>query len=109
LQFNIIDHFTGYARRVAIDQTGLGMQLSEELQQKWGEIKVMPITFTAKTKEEMATKLKSRFQDKLIRIYPDKDLREDLHSVQKIIASLEEEPKIYVPPVFISSNPIRGE
>ena len=136
-QFNIIDHFTGYARRVAVDQTGLGMQLAEELQQKWGEIKVMPITFTAKTKEEMATKLKSKFQDKLIRIYPDKDLREDLHSVQKTItpsgniklqadrterghadrfwslaltvyASLEEEPKVYIPPVFISSNPIGG-
>lgn len=134
-QFNIIDHFTGYARRVAIDNTGLGMQLSEELQQKWGEIKVIPITFTAKIKEELATKLKSKFQDKLIRIYPDKDLREDLHSVQKVVtpsgnirleadrnerghadrfwslalavyASLEEEQKIYIPPVFVSSKPI---
>jgi len=133
-QFNIIDHYTSYARRVAIDNTGLGMQLAEELQQKWGEIKILPITFTAKTKEELATKLKSKFQDKLIRIYPDKDLREDLHSVQKVItpsgnikleaershlghadrfwslalavyASLEEEQKIYIPPVFISSNP----
>jgi len=137
-QFNIIDHYCNFARRVAIDNTGLGMQLSEELQQKWGEIKVLPITFTAKTKEELATKLKSKFQDKLIRIYPDKDLREDLHSVQKIItpsgnikleadrtekghadrfwslalavyASNEEEPKIYIPPVFTTSNPIGGK
>lgn len=84
-QFTIIDHLAGYARRIAVDETGLGMQLAEELQKRWGEIKVKRVYFTAKTKEEMAERLKVRFQDKTIRIFKDNDLREDLHSVKRTV------------------------
>lgn len=86
-QFNIIDHYAYYARRVAIDETGIGMMLAEQLQKRWGELKVLPVYFTQKAKEELATRLKSAFEDKKIRISPDRDLREDLHSVKKEITS----------------------
>jgi len=84
-QFQIIDHLTAYARKVAIDETGIGMQLAEELAKKWGELKVLRVYFTAKTKEELASRMKAVFEDKIISIPPDKDLIEDLHSVKKTL------------------------
>jgi len=129
-QFEIIRSLAGYARRIAIDETGIGMQIAEELSKLYGELKVTRVYFTAKTKEELATRLKTKFQDKLIRIYPDPDLREDIHAVQKVVtdagnirldsnatdghsdrfwalalavhASVGEERKIFVPPCFVS-------
>ncbi len=84
-QLRIIDHIASFSRRVAIDETGIGMQMAEELQKRWGEVKVQRVYFTAKVKEELAERLKAVFVDKLIRIPPDNDLREDLHSVKRVI------------------------
>lgn len=84
-QFEVMDHYARFARRVAIDETGLGMQLAEELQKKWGETKVLRVYFTARIKEELAERLKTKFQDKLIRIPKDNDLREDLHAVKRTV------------------------
>lgn len=131
-QFEIIKGIVGYARRVAIDETGIGMQMAETLAKLYGELKITRVYFTAKTKEEMATRLKTKFQDKLIRIFPDADLREDIHAVRKIVteagnirldssatdghsdrfwalalavhASVEKEKKLYIPPCFVSSR-----
>ena len=83
-QFAIIDHYAQYAQKLAIDETGIGMQLAEELKQKWGA-KIEPVYFTAKVKEELAELMRIKFQDRLIRIPEDPDLREDLHSVRKTL------------------------
>lgn len=83
-QFSIINHYAGLSRKIAIDETGIGMQLAEELKERHGS-KVIPVYFTAKTKEELSEKLKVKFQDRLIRIPEDADLREDLHSVRKTL------------------------
>lgn len=85
-QRDIINQILSFCRRSAIDATGLGMQLAEELVKIWGEYKVLPITFTAQKKLELASKLKNRFTDKTIRIPIDTDLREDLHSVRKMVS-----------------------
>lgn len=85
-QSSILDHLCSFARRIAIDETGIGMQMAEELQKRWGEIKVQRVYFTAKTKEELAERLKAVFVDKLIRIPPDQQLREDLHSVKRLVS-----------------------
>jgi len=84
-QFKIIDYMTSFARRVAIDETGIGMQLAEELARKWGELKVIRVYFTNKIKEELASRVKAVFEDRIIAIPPDKDLIEDLHSVKKTL------------------------
>lgn len=81
-QLEIISHYTNFARKVAIDETGLGNMLAEELERKFPS-KVIKVNFSAKTKEEMASRLKTKFQDRNIRIPVDKNLREDLHSVKK--------------------------
>lgn len=84
-QFQVLDHLASFARRIAVDETGLGMQMAEELQRRWGELKVQRVYFTAKVKEELAERLKALFLDKLIRIPPDNALREDLHSVKRLV------------------------
>jgi phage FluMu gp28-like protein len=84
-QFKIIDHLCHYARKIAIDETGIGMQISEELVKKWGDVKVIPVYFTNKMKDELASRVKAVFQDKIISIPPDRDLIEDLHSVKKTL------------------------
>jgi phage FluMu gp28-like protein len=80
--FEILSH--PKLRRAAIDATGLGMQLAEETQSKFGRYRIEPITFTGKTKEEMAYNLLALFQDCLVKIPPDRNLREDLHSIRKV-------------------------
>jgi len=80
--FSVLSH--PKIRRVCIDATGLGMQLAEEAQDKFGKFRVESITFTPNIKEDLAYKLYTKFEDRLIYI-PDYDkLREDLHSVRKI-------------------------
>lgn len=71
-------------RRACIDATGLGMQLAEEAQQKFGRYRVEAVTFTAKLKEEMAYAVRTEFEDRGLAIPPDYAIREDLHSVKKI-------------------------
>lgn len=71
-------------RRACIDATGLGMQLAEEAQDRFGRYRVEQITFTGKVKEELAYNLLRLVEDKQIFIPADKNIREDLHSVRKI-------------------------
>lgn len=74
-------------RRCCIDSTGLGMQLAEEAQDTFGRFRIEPVMFTLKSKEEMAYHLLTTFQDKMIKIPIDRDLREDLHSIRKVTTS----------------------
>jgi len=138
-QFQILDYYASKARRIAVDETGIGMQIAEELQTKWGD-KVLRVYFTAKTKEELASLLKTKFEDKTIRIPVDPVLREDLHSVQKVITpsgnlkleaprdekghadrfwalalavyaqkQSEGERKIFISPTFVDAHPFKEE
>jgi len=71
-------------RRACIDATGLGMQISEESQDRFGRYRIVPITFTGKIKEELAYNLLRLVEDRQIFIPPDKNIREDLHSIRKV-------------------------
>lgn len=71
-------------RRCCIDSTGLGMQLAESAQRKFGKYRVEAISFTGKVKEELAYNLRINFEDKTVYIPSDNDIREDLHSVRKV-------------------------
>jgi phage FluMu gp28-like protein len=73
-------------RRVCMDATGLGMQLAEEARTSFGP-RVEPVTFTLKVKEDLAQTLRRRFEDHQIRIPVDRKVREDLHSVKRIVTS----------------------
>ncbi len=73
-------------KRLCIDATGLGMDLSERLQRRWGH-RVEPITFTPAVKADLALPLLRAFQDRAVRIPAANDVREDLHSVRKVVTA----------------------
>ena len=70
-------------RRGCIDATGLGMQLAEEAEEAFGKYRVEGITFTNPVKEELASPLRTEFEDRTFWVPADHDIREDLHSVRK--------------------------
>lgn len=74
-------------RRCCIDATGLGMQLAESAQDKFGKYRVEAVTFNGSVKEEMAFQLLTAFEDKLVMIPDEQKLTEDLHSVRKVVTT----------------------
>lgn len=74
-------------RRICIDATGLGMNLAEDAQAMFGIYKVEAITFSNPVKEELATDLRIRFEDRSIVIPADGALRDDLHSVCRVVTT----------------------
>jgi len=71
-------------RRLAIDQSGLGMQLAEELVRKHGS-RVEPITMTAPVKESLASRILAVFQCGDVSIPDHRPLIDDLHSIQRTV------------------------
>lgn len=73
-------------RRVAIDATGLGLMLAEELG-RLSPTQVEEVTFTNTVKADLAPRVLRAFQDRSVRIPGLADLREDLHKVQKTVTA----------------------
>ena len=71
-------------RRCCIDASGLGMNLAEDAQAQFGQYKVEAISFSGAVKEELATDLRIRFEDRSLLIPADEDLRNDLHSIRRV-------------------------
>ncbi len=71
-------------RRCYIDTTGLGMQLAESAQRRFGKYRVESVTFSGKVKEELAYNLRTNFEDKTVYIPSEHNIREDLHSVRRV-------------------------
>ncbi|MEA5113030.1 MAG: terminase family protein [Geobacteraceae bacterium] len=74
-------------RRCCIDQTGIGADIAEKALELFGSHKVEPITFTAQSKEALATGIKQNFEDKKDCIPAETNIRQSLHSVKKITTS----------------------
>lgn len=87
IQYEIISGILKHRklRRCCIDSTGIGMQLAETAQKDFGQYRVEAVMFTNKSKEEMAYNLRTNFEDKTVYIPNDHDIREDLHSIRKVI------------------------
>ena len=73
-------------QRACIDATGLGMQLAERARERFGW-KVEAVTFTQSLKEELAYRLKAAFEDRLLRIACDLELRADLRGIRKEVTT----------------------
>ena len=86
-----LDVLVGKARAnrvqgVCIDSTGIGAMLAEEAVRKVGG-KVQPVQFTVQSKGEMYGLMRRRFEERSIRVPVDRDLREDLHAVQRLVST----------------------
>ena len=68
--------------RIAIDQTGMGEAVVEQLQDDLGEILVEGVVLTSPRRLAVATSLKEAVEDGRLKIPPDEALRRDLHSVR---------------------------
>lgn len=71
-------------RRACIDSTGLGMQLAERAQEKFGTYRVEGVRFSANIKEELAYPVRALFEDKAVKIPKDDQIRADLRGIKKV-------------------------
>jgi len=73
-------------RRVCIDATGIGAMLAEEASRKGGG-RFEGVTFNVQTKGEMYGLMRRKFEERSIRIPVSRELREDLHAVQRVVSA----------------------
>lgn len=80
--YNYLEHRT--MRRACLDSTGIGNQLSEEAQDKFGKFRVEQVTFTNASKEKMAHNLYIAMEDVRFLLPNEFAIRESFHSLRKI-------------------------
>ena len=73
-------------RHVCIDSTGIGAMLAEEAARKGGG-KFEGVNFNVQTKGEMYGLMRRKFEERSVRIPVSRDLREDLHAVQRVVST----------------------
>ena len=73
-------------RRVCIDSTGIGAMLAEEATRKGGS-KFEGVQFNVASKGEMYGLMRRKFEERSIRVPVSRDLREDLHAVQRVVST----------------------
>lgn len=72
-------------RRCCIDAGGIGMQLAEQLVERFGTHRVEPINFTAALKSQLAGALRVAVENRRIVIPADDRIRNDWHSVERTV------------------------
>jgi phage FluMu gp28-like protein len=83
---NLNDLMVNYqVKRVAMDETGMGMKPVEDAKRRYGKYKVEGVIFTSSSKQELAILGKQAFEDRTVRIpLGDPVLRSDLHKLRKM-------------------------
>jgi phage FluMu gp28-like protein len=82
-----IDHVMQHCNKLAVDGTGIGSQFAERLGARFGDSRVLPITFTLQSKEDLATGLKLAMERKRLHLTNDAELRRDVLSIRRKITS----------------------
>lgn len=70
-------------RRGCFDRTGIGRQLTERAQERFGLYRVEGIDFTPASKEELAYPLRAAFEDRTTRMPDDRRLVADHRAIKK--------------------------
>lgn len=91
-QVDILRPRIARVRRVCLDYTGPGVGLGDYLVKEFGEYrpeahrygKIELCTFTQGLKLEIFPKMRMAFEARNVRIPADREIREDLHSVQRV-------------------------
>ena len=68
--------------RIAVDQTGMGEAVVEQLQEDHGSLHVEGVLMTGPRRLDVATSLREALEDRRLRIPADDALRRDLHSIR---------------------------
>lgn len=72
-------------RRLCMDQTGMGEKPVEDAKRAYGDYRVEGVLFSGPAKQELANVGKQQFQDRLVRIPVEQDIRNSHHAVKKIV------------------------
>jgi phage FluMu gp28-like protein len=91
-QVEIFRHRIARAQRVCIDYTGPGVGFGDLLAREFGEFKpdghaygrVELLTFTNPAKVDLFSKLRMAFENSRVRVPVSREIREDLHSMQRV-------------------------
>ncbi len=88
VQFDVLSELLGLrtVRRCCIDAGGIGMQLAEQLVERFGSHRVKPITFTSALKSQLAGALRIAVENRTLRIPADERIRNDWHSVERTVS-----------------------
>lgn len=70
-------------RRCCIDNTGLGMQFAERAQERFGQYRIEPVTFTGPVKEELAYPVRASLEDRSCRIPDQPDVISHFRAIRK--------------------------
>jgi phage FluMu gp28-like protein len=70
-------------RRICIDRSGIGRQFCERACEYFGECVVEGVTFTNFTKEQLAYRVRTAFENRLVKIPSDDHLRTDLRAIKR--------------------------
>lgn len=71
-------------QRICIDATGLGIGWTDDAIARFGTYKVEGVNFSGRVKEELAYPVRSKMEDRKVRIPYDKAIRADLRAVTKV-------------------------
>lgn len=74
-------------RKSCLDATGLGIGWNDDAQRRFGKYKVEGVTFTSSVKEALAYPVRSRMEERRLRIPFSKEIRADLRSVTKQVTA----------------------
>ncbi len=74
-------------RRTAVDATGLGIGWADDAQDAFGEYAVEAVNFTPAVKEALAYPVRSKMEDRRLRIPNRPEIRADLRSVTKQVTA----------------------
>jgi phage FluMu gp28-like protein len=81
-QFDAVNELMPKVRRACVDATGIGAQIGEDLQAKWGA-KVEPVEFNIANKEKMAVATKKCFEERKCRIPSAAFIRRSINAVKR--------------------------
>lgn len=84
-QLQTIENAMEVCRSIAIDKTGIGLGLHEQLLDNWGEVRVTGVQFTTASKEEIAYNVRNLFDKQQLQIPEDYELIAQIHSIQRSI------------------------
>jgi phage FluMu gp28-like protein len=86
-QEKVLWPWLGRAARSSMDQTGLGIGWVDDAQAKFGPYKVEGVNFTSQSKEALAYPVRSRMEERRLRIPYSGPIRASLRSVTKQVTA----------------------
>jgi len=71
-------------QRACLDQSGMGEALVELAQKEFGTSRIEGVLFTGAVKQDLATVLKQRYEDRQVSVPIDRAIRDSLHAVKRL-------------------------